>query len=110
MRNKGIAFMTNSWPAVSVVITTYNAEAMLVDCLDSIVKQDYPQERMEIILVDDMSSDKTLEIAQEYTEKIYTSGKRICEFGRAQGIRNAKYDLVLLIEQDNIIPDSGFLK
>lgn len=102
--------MTNSWPAVSVVITTYNAEKMLADCLDSIVKQDYPKERMEIILVDDMSSDKTLEIARKYTETIYTSGKRICEFGRAQGIRNAKYDLILLIDQDNIIPDPDFLK
>jgi len=97
------------YPGVSVVITTYNEEQQLKLCLDSLKKQDYPQEKIEIVLVDDKSTDNTVKIAKKYTDKIYYSGKRFCEISRAAGIKNTNNELILFMDADNILPNSGFL-
>lgn len=55
-------------PTVSVIIAVYNGEKYLREALDSILKQTYPD--IEIILVDDGSSDRTNEIVQSYGTQI----------------------------------------
>jgi glycosyltransferase involved in cell wall biosynthesis len=50
------------WPLVSVVVPAYNAEAYIVDCLRSILQQDYPA--LQVIVVDDGSTDATPERVQ----------------------------------------------
>jgi len=54
-------------PLVSVVIPAYNAEKYISETLDSIVNQSY--KRLEIIIVDDGSSDSTHEICTNYSAK-----------------------------------------
>ena len=54
-------------PLVSVNITTYNRAHLLPRCLDSVLSQSY--ENVEIIIVDDCSTDNTNEIVQKYIEK-----------------------------------------
>jgi len=49
---------------VSVIVTNYNGEAILRDCLTSLVNQDYQSK--EIIVVDNKSSDKSKEICVEF--------------------------------------------
>ncbi len=49
---------------VSVTIATYNAECWIEQCLNSIFGQTYPQDLIEIVIVDDGSTDKTKEILQ----------------------------------------------
>ena len=44
---------------VSVVMPLYNEEKYIANCLDSLLKQDYPLENMEWIFVDGMSTDET---------------------------------------------------
>jgi glycosyltransferase involved in cell wall biosynthesis len=56
---------------VSVIIPTKNSSKTLAKCLDSIKRQDY--ENIEIIVVDNYSTDKTLEIAKRYTNAVYTA-------------------------------------
>jgi len=58
-------------PLVSVIIPTKNSSKTLAKCLDSIKRQDY--ENIEIIVVDNYSTDKTLEIAKRYTNAAYTA-------------------------------------
>ena len=57
---------------VSVVTPVYNGEFHLAKLLDSVLKQTYPD--MEMILVDDGSSDKTIAVAEKYREKFAARG------------------------------------
>ena len=57
-------------PLVSVIIPTKNSGKTLLQCLDSIKNQNY--ENIEIIVVDNYSTDNTLQIAKIYTNTVYT--------------------------------------
>ncbi|MFC1584419.1 glycosyltransferase [Fibrobacterota bacterium] len=54
---------------VSVLIAVRNEEKSLNSCLDALLKQDYPREKLEIILVNDRSTDKTAAILESYSSK-----------------------------------------
>lgn len=79
---------------VSVVLPVLNEEKYIKNCLDSILKQDYPQNHLEIILVDGISEDKTVDIIKEYTEKysfikLFTNEKKTVQYALNIGIKNA---------------------
>jgi len=59
-------------PLVSVVIPTYNSEKTLANCLESIKNQTY--ENVEIIVVDNFSTDKTTEIAEKFGVGVFFKG------------------------------------
>jgi len=54
-------------PLISICIPTYNGQAFLSTCLDSAISQSY--KNIEIIIVDDCSTDKTYDIAKDYAAK-----------------------------------------
>lgn len=54
----------DEWPQVSIVIPTFNRRQLLMRTLDALEAQTYPHERMEVVVVDDASSDNTLEELQ----------------------------------------------
>lgn len=54
---------------VSIIIPILNEEKYIDKCIESILKQDYPREDMEAILIDGESQDNTLKIINEYIEK-----------------------------------------
>jgi cellulose synthase/poly-beta-1,6-N-acetylglucosamine synthase-like glycosyltransferase len=55
---------TDDTPFVSVIVAARNEEAYLGECLERLASQTYPGERYEILVVDDESADRTLEIAR----------------------------------------------
>ena len=57
---------TLSLPRVSVIMPTLNAEALLDNVLSSIARQTYPQDKIEIILADAHSTDRTRKIGAKY--------------------------------------------
>ena len=59
---------------ISVVITTKNEQQNIENCLKSIKNQNYPQDKIEIIGVDNSWGDRTKEIARKYTDKVYNFG------------------------------------
>lgn len=61
-------------PLVSIVTTTKNEEKHMDNHYKAIRAQTYPQKGMEAILVDNYSSDRTKEIARQYTDKVYDKG------------------------------------
>lgn len=60
--------MLDSFPRVSIITATYNADAFLADCIESIIDQTYPC--IELIIIDGGSTDNTLSIIEHYRKHI----------------------------------------
>ena len=90
----------NKIPTISIVIPTINEERNIGRCLESIFSQSYPKNRLEVIIVDDLSTDKTLEIAKNYPVKILTSGKKHGEISKIIGFNKARGDYVMYLDAD----------
>ena len=73
--------MGNVQPMVSFVITAYNEELRIKDKIDNSLRQQYPRERLEIVVASDCSSDKTDEIVRSYA----SSGVRLIRAAERKG-------------------------
>lgn len=100
----------NSSPTISVCMATLNAEAVLDECLRRLSEQDYPKDKIEIIVGDGGSTDKTRSIIENYGGKIYDNPLKTGESGKAVAVRHAKNELVLILDSDNFLPDRDWLK
>jgi glycosyltransferase involved in cell wall biosynthesis len=98
------------FPHISIIIATYNSERTLDHCLFSIREQRYPQEKIEIILVDAGSTDKTIEIGKKYKCKIINKKEVGAEAAKAYGVKAAKGELIADFGSDNILPEKNWLK
>ncbi len=96
-------------PTISVIVPTLNAASVLGKCIQSIREQNYSQELIEIIVADGGSTDKTLTIAKKYGTKIYKNPLKTGEAGKAVAVRQAKNELIALIDSDNILPNKNWL-
>ncbi|WP_370851722.1 glycosyltransferase [Megasphaera elsdenii] len=99
----------NEKALLSVIVPMYNVEKYLKTCIDSIEKQTYSP--IEIILVDDGSIDRTLQIAYELSEqfdniKVFSQENQGQGKARNTGLSHAKGDLIAFIDSDDFIePD-----
>lgn len=89
-------------PFVSVVITTKNEEKNIENCLKSIKEQTYPQDKIEIIVVDNDSTDKTKEIAKKYTNLIFDKGPERSS-QRNFGVRQSNGEFFLYLDADMVL-------
>lgn len=102
--------MKQKSPLISVLIPTLNAASVLEKCLDSLQNQDYPKEKIEIIVADAGSADDTLKIAQKYGAKIYNNPLKTGEAGKEMALRQAHGELVALIDSDNLLPGQTWFR
>jgi len=87
---------------VSVIITTKNEEKHIENCLRSVKEQSFIEEDIEIIVVDNRSTDKTKEIALKYTKNVFDLGpERSAQ--RNFGIKRAEGKYVLYLDADMIL-------
>ncbi len=87
---------------VSIIITTKNEESNIKNCLESIRKQTYPKDKIEIIVVDNNSSDRTTKIAHRYTKLIFIKGsERSAQ--RNFGVLNSRGEWILYLDADMIL-------
>jgi len=84
-------------PLVSVIVPTKNSEAFLEKCLVSVREQSYPD--VEVIVVDNFSSDGTPEIAKKYTRKFYQKGPERSS-QRNYGAKMSKGKYVVFFDSD----------
>jgi glycosyltransferase involved in cell wall biosynthesis len=87
---------------VSVVITTKNEERNIDICLGSIRAQSYPY--IEVIVVDNYSTDKTRDIALRYTDTVLLKGPERSAQRNYGMIDIAKGEFVMFIDADMILP------
>ena len=98
---------------LSVICPIYNEEKHIAACLDSILRQDFPKEDLEVLLVDGMSTDRTREIVQQYTAQypfifLLDNPKRIVPTGLNIGIRVAQGEVIIRLDAHAIYPDNYF--
>jgi len=97
-------------PTVSVIVPVLNAESTIKSLLDSLVKVDYDKERIEVILVDGGSTDKTREIIETYPVKLVLEPRRGLNVARNTGLRNSRGEIVLFTDSDCIVPEDWVKK
>ncbi|OGQ82751.1 MAG: hypothetical protein A3F90_06795 [Deltaproteobacteria bacterium RIFCSPLOWO2_12_FULL_60_19] len=87
---------------VSVIVPVYNGERFLTEALDSIFAQDYRP--IEVIVVDDGSSDRTPEIARSFGEIRYLcQSNRGLAATRNAGIREARGEFLAFLDADDLM-------
>ena len=89
-------------PSVSIIIPSRNEENFIGRCLDSIIVNDYPKDKLEILVVDGMSKDKTREIVKSYSEKhsfinLLDNPKRITPVAFNIGIKQAMGEVMMIM-------------
>lgn len=99
-------------PTISVVTATYNSGKTLERCLRLVREQNYPQDKVEIILGDGGSTDDTLKIARKYKARVIRipADKQNAEYNRGVAYNNAKGELVLILDHDNFMPTKNWLR
>ena len=101
--------------SVTIVTPTYNSMRTLSEYMNAIAGQDYPHDKLDLVIADGGSTDGTVEKLKEYASKldfkinVYENPLRTAEAGKAVGVRKATGDVVLLLDSDNIIPKADWL-
>ena len=96
---------------ISIIIPCRNEEKFIGKCLDSIISQDYPMDKLEVFVVDGISEDNTRKIVKRYIKeysfiKILKNPKKIVPTALNIGIKNTKGDLVIRMDAHNIYKKS----
>ncbi|HOB92091.1 MAG: glycosyltransferase [Bacillota bacterium] len=95
---------------VSVVIPTYNRASILKHCLQSFANQTYPKDRFELVVVDDCSSDNTVEVVDKFRDSsgirtVYIRNDRRMDitYTRNRGIWAASGRVIIQTDSDFIV-------
>ncbi len=87
---------------ISIIIPVLNEEKYIINCLDSIIKSDFDKSKMEVLLVDGGSSDKTIEIIKEYQKKypffkLLHNSQKFAPIAMNIGIKEAEGKYIFII-------------
>lgn len=102
------------FPAVSMIITAYNEEKRIGPKIENSLSLDYPADKLEIIVVSDGSTDRTVEIVKDYRNggvKLLhfneRNGKHYCQ---GKGIESAAHDLLVLTDATTFLRQDAIRK
>ncbi len=95
------------WPKVSVIVCTFNGSRTLSECLESLLRLEYPN--YEVIVVNDGSTDATAKIAHSYGFRVITTENQGLASARNTGLRAATGEIVAYID-DDAYPDPHWLR
>ena len=90
-------------PLVSIVIPVRNEERLLGRCLESIADLDYPQDRVEVIVADSLSADRSRAIAVQFGAKVVANPGRTVVSGRNRGMEAARGDFIAFTDADCVV-------
>jgi glycosyltransferase involved in cell wall biosynthesis len=92
----------NTNPSIAVIIPTYNRANTVVECINSVLSQSYPVN--EIIIVDDNSSDDTIQRLNRFKDEIiilHTKSRSGAQVARNVGIKAAKSEWISFLDSDD---------
>ncbi|WP_310604263.1 glycosyltransferase [Anaerosporobacter sp.] len=110
-------------PSVSIIIPCFNEEEWIQQTILSCMNQSYPMNKLEVIVVDDCSNDKSVEKIKEIAEQLFKEGEEYDISNRlryivqeqnggkrealAKGVLEAKHELVVFVDSDSFLnPDA----
>lgn len=112
-------------PGVSIIIPVFNEEQWIQQTILSCIDQTYPIDKLEVIIVDDCSTDQTPIRIQEIIDEIHKQGEpfktkerlkyhRLPENGGKRealvaGVRMAKHDLVVFVDSDSFLEPNAII-
>jgi len=90
-------------PSVSIIIPCRNEKEFIPLCLNSLLNNNYPRDKMEILVIDGMSQDGTREVAKEYVEKysfihLLDNPKLITPSALNIGVRRSRNNIIIRID------------
>lgn len=98
-------------PNLSIITVALNCEKILDTCYSKIAEQEYPRDKIELLLVDGGSTDRTRDIAKKWKARVIDGGYRENQEARRYiGFINAKNEILAYIDSDNFILDKQWLK
>jgi len=100
-------------PPLSLIIPAYNEEGNIRKTLEKITKIDYPRKKLEIIVVDDGSTDRTYRVAKEFKSnlvKVYTKPNKGKANALNYGISKSKGDFIAVMDADTYIDREALKK
>ena len=117
-RNRLFLYPQGKAVPVSIVMPCYNEAETIGEAIESLLKLDYPQDMIEIVVVDDKSKDNSAEIVRRYVEKHPGKVKLIVNSrnsgGAAEptniGVRAAKYDFIAVTDADSMPEPDALIK
>ncbi len=97
--------MNKEYPLVSIIVPVYNAEKTLKQCIKSIIKQTY--ENKEIILVNDASTDKSLDIGKFMLKRggvvVNLTKNKGVDNARIKGLEVASGEYIMFVDADDYL-------
>jgi glycosyltransferase involved in cell wall biosynthesis len=101
-------------PKITIVIPVYNVKEFIVDCLTSVLEQDY--KNIEVLIIDDRSSDSSMQIAEnlilrikeKFAVKVIGHDTNMgSSAARNTGIKNASGDYIFFLDSDDILLENA---
>jgi glycosyltransferase involved in cell wall biosynthesis len=93
-------------PAISVMIPAYNEERLIGECIDSIWNSNFPKEKIEILVIDDGSTDKTVQIAKDKGVRVLKQNHKGAGAARNLGASKAKGGIIISMDADQLLHEN----
>jgi glycosyltransferase involved in cell wall biosynthesis len=95
------------FPLVTVIMPVRNEEKFLSRCMDSLLRNDYPLQRLEFLIADGMSNDRSREILTEYSRRfpfvrVLDNPGRIVPTGLNEALRQAKGEIIVRVDAHTV--------
>lgn len=94
-------------PFVTVIVPMRNEERYIAMCLDSIIANDYPTDRLEVLVIDGMSTDRSRLIVEAYTQRypfirLLNNPRQIVSAALNIGIREARGEIIIRMDAHTV--------
>ncbi|NWQ41779.1 glycosyltransferase [Bacillus sp. EB106-08-02-XG196] len=122
---KDVPINSNFTPGVSIVIPCFNEEEWIGRTIKSCINQDYPIDKLEVIVVDDCSSDQSVKVIQQTIDLLHKEAARFKTVERVhmlalpenkgkrealvKGVEIAKHDLVVFVDSDSFLESTAII-
>ncbi|KAA3633402.1 MAG: glycosyltransferase family 2 protein [Calditrichaeota bacterium] len=99
---------------IAIIMPVRNEEKFLGQTLDQVYLQDFPMDKVEVVIADGFSTDKTREIAESFkgrfgSLKVLDNPGRLPSSGRNVGVKNSTAPYILILDGHTYIPSKNFL-